>query len=134
MGVLTEQSRIHAPLALERTTLLLKPSTLPPLYSLYQRDKRAALWESTVPEFIDTVFAKTSPKRSFSVIENERFRLVSEKTGSINSGTGSISAHDGWEGGRRVWSHGVYIRKGADSTLMTERVFITEGRVQLGNS
>jgi len=28
---------------------------------------------STVPEFIDTVFAKTSPKRSFPMFENERF-------------------------------------------------------------
>jgi hypothetical protein len=43
-----------------------------------------------VPEFIDTVFAKTSPKRSFSVIENERFGLVFAKTGSINSGTGLV--------------------------------------------
>jgi hypothetical protein len=42
---------------------------------------------STVPEFIDQVFAKTSPKRSFSVIQNERFELVFVKTGSINSGT-----------------------------------------------
>ncbi len=32
-----------------------------------------------MPEFIDLVFAKTSPKRSFSVIENERV--------STNSGT-----------------------------------------------
>jgi hypothetical protein len=35
----------------------------------------------------DPVFAKTSPRRSFSVIENERFGLVFAKTGSINSGT-----------------------------------------------
>jgi hypothetical protein len=41
-----------------------------------------------VPEFIDTVFAKTSPKRSFSKTENERFGLVFVKIGSINSGTG----------------------------------------------
>ncbi len=40
-----------------------------------------------MPEFIDQVFAKTSPKRSFSVIQNERFELVFAKTGSINSGT-----------------------------------------------
>ncbi len=40
-----------------------------------------------VPEFIDPAFAKTSPKRSFSLTENERFRLVFVKTGSINSGT-----------------------------------------------
>jgi hypothetical protein len=44
--------------------------------------------QRTVPEFIDPVFAKTSPKRSFSVIENERFLLVFANTGSIISGTG----------------------------------------------
>jgi hypothetical protein len=44
-----------------------------------------------VPKFIDPVFAKkTSSKRSFSVIENERFGLVFAKTGSINSGTDII--------------------------------------------
>jgi hypothetical protein len=42
---------------------------------------------STVPEVIDPVFAKTSPKRSFCMTENERFGLVFVKTGSINSGT-----------------------------------------------
>jgi hypothetical protein len=47
-----------------------------------------------VPEFIDPVFAKTSPKRSFLVIENERFRLVFAKTGSINSGTGPRRGRD----------------------------------------
>ncbi len=49
---------------------------------------------------MDPVFAKTSPNRSFSIIENEpfglvfaktieneRFVLVFAKTGSINSGT-----------------------------------------------
>jgi hypothetical protein len=40
-----------------------------------------------VPEFIDPVFAKTSPKGSFSLIENKRFGLVFAKIGSINSGT-----------------------------------------------
>ncbi len=38
-------------------------------------------------KFIGPVFAKTSPKRSFLIIENERFGLVFSKTGSINSGT-----------------------------------------------
>ncbi len=42
---------------------------------------------TTVPEIIDPVFAKTSPKRSFCMTENERFGLVFTKTGSINSGT-----------------------------------------------
>ncbi len=41
-------------------------------------------------EFIDQVFTKTSPKRSVSVIQNERFGLVFAKTGSIISGTGEI--------------------------------------------
>ncbi len=41
-----------------------------------------------MPEIIDLVFAKTSPKRSFSMTENERFGLVFANTGSINSGTG----------------------------------------------
>jgi hypothetical protein len=39
-------------------------------------------------EFIEPVFTKTSPKRSFSVIQNERFGLVFVKTGSIISGIG----------------------------------------------
>ncbi len=42
---------------------------------------------TTVPEFIDPVFAKTSRKRAFSMTKNERFGLVFTKTGSINSGT-----------------------------------------------
>ncbi len=40
-----------------------------------------------MPEFIDPVFAKTSPIRSFSITENDRFGHVFVKTGSINSGT-----------------------------------------------
>jgi len=40
-----------------------------------------------VPEFIGPIFAETSPKRTFSIMENERFGLVFAKTGSINSGT-----------------------------------------------
>jgi hypothetical protein len=45
-------------------------------------------YERSVPEFIDPRFVKTSPKRSYSVIENEGFGLVFAKTGSIISGTG----------------------------------------------
>ncbi len=45
-----------------------------------------------MPEVIDPVFAKTNPKRSFSVIENEHFGVVFAKTGSINSGTGIDAA------------------------------------------
>jgi hypothetical protein len=43
-----------------------------------------------VPEYIEPVFAKTSLKRSFLLIENERFGLVFATTGSINSCTGRI--------------------------------------------
>ncbi len=38
-----------------------------------------------LPEFIDPVFTKTGPKRSFSVIQNERFGLVFAKTGSART-------------------------------------------------
>jgi hypothetical protein len=41
-----------------------------------------------VPEFIDPVFRIANRKRSFSIIENDRFGHVFAKTGSINSGTG----------------------------------------------
>jgi hypothetical protein len=42
---------------------------------------------STMSEFKDPVFSKTSPKRSLSMSENQRFELVFKKTGSVNSGT-----------------------------------------------
>jgi hypothetical protein len=48
---------------------------------------RVYLSPPPVPEFIDPVFVKTSPKRSFSMIEKERFGLVLAKSGSINAGT-----------------------------------------------
>jgi hypothetical protein len=40
--------------------------------------------KTSVPEIIDRVFTKTSPKRSFCMTENEHFGLVFTKTGSIN--------------------------------------------------
>jgi hypothetical protein len=46
-------------------------------------------WSRPVTEFIDPAFAETSPNRSFSLTENERFGLVFSKTGSKNSGTGN---------------------------------------------
>jgi hypothetical protein len=42
---------------------------------------------TAVAEIIDPVFAKTSPKRSFSMTEYECFGLFPRKRGSINSGT-----------------------------------------------
>jgi hypothetical protein len=44
-------------------------------------------WMRSVPEFIDPVFTKTSPKRSFSLNRKRAFWLVFAKTGSIISGT-----------------------------------------------
>ncbi len=43
-----------------------------------------------MPEFIDPVFTKTSPKRSFSLNRKRAFWLVFAKTGSIISGTGQL--------------------------------------------
>jgi hypothetical protein len=48
------------------------------------------LVEITVPEFIDAVFTKTSPKRSFSLNRKRAFWLVFAKIGSIISGTGYV--------------------------------------------
>jgi hypothetical protein len=47
----------------------------------------------SVPEFIDPVFAKTTPKRSFSVTKNERYGVVFAKTEYINSVTGIRDKH-----------------------------------------
>ncbi len=41
-----------------------------------------------MPEFIDVVFAKTSPKQAVFKIKNERFGLEFAKTGPLNSGKG----------------------------------------------
>jgi hypothetical protein len=43
-----------------------------------------------VPEIIDPVFAKTSPKRSFSMTEYERFGLVFTKTRVYKFGHRSV--------------------------------------------
>ncbi len=43
-----------------------------------------------VPEFIDPVFTKTSPKRSFSLYRKRAYWLVFAKAGSIISGTGLL--------------------------------------------
>ncbi len=41
------------------------------------------IFDKTMPEIIEPVFAKTSPKCSFSMTENERFGRVFANTGSI---------------------------------------------------
>jgi hypothetical protein len=53
----------------------------------FRRQSYLMLGKNSAPKIIDPVFAKTSPKRSFCITENERFGLVFVKTGSINSGT-----------------------------------------------
>ncbi len=54
---------------------------------LYSPSKELRIWPLggpyLVPEFIDPVFAKTNPNRSFSMTENERFGLAFAKTGSL---------------------------------------------------
>ncbi len=68
--------------------------------SVVAPDPGSTAFLTPVPEFIDLVFTKTSPKRSFSVIQNERFGLVFAKTGSIISGTGfGVGVRDGIKSG-----------------------------------
>ncbi len=57
-----------------------------PVLGLYRGNGQ--FLNSPVPEFIDPVFTKTSPKRSFSLNRKRAFWLVFAKTGSIISGTG----------------------------------------------
>ncbi len=56
------------------------------------RDTDTHANRTPVPEFIDPVFTKTSPKRSFSLNRKRAFWLVFVKTGSIISGKGINSA------------------------------------------
>ncbi len=57
------------------------PPPTPQQASLFLHAPRQSAFTSTpVPEIIDPVFAKTSPKRSFSMTEYERFGLVFTKT------------------------------------------------------
>jgi hypothetical protein len=60
------------------------------LYSLPETPQPTPLSHAYVPEIIYPVFAKTSPKRSSCMTENERFGLDFVKTGSINSDNGLI--------------------------------------------
>jgi hypothetical protein len=54
-------------------------------YQVYLKHIRS-IWNIPVPEFIDLVFAKTSPKRSYLVIESERCSYLvieSERCGLV---------------------------------------------------
>jgi hypothetical protein len=54
---------------------------MPPIMNTFLADfYQASNKKCSVPEIIDTDFAKTSPKRSFSMTEYERFGLVFTKT------------------------------------------------------
>jgi hypothetical protein len=66
----------------QQTELLAKrkefPNFRPP--NRFSNQLRVTGKAGLLPEIIDTVFAKTSPKRSFSMTEYERFGLVFTKT------------------------------------------------------
>jgi hypothetical protein len=78
---------------------------------------------STVPEFIDPVFTKTSTKRSFSLNRKRAFWLVFVKTGSIISGTGcpyrSSPAASWWK------FHLLFFNKFTQPSVMS---YVTQGR------
>ncbi len=66
----------------------LTPLRIPLMNPVFVSDQTPGPYtERTVPEFIDPVFTKTSPKRSFSLNRKRLFWLVFAKTGSIISGT-----------------------------------------------
>ncbi len=68
-----------------------------------------------MPEIIDPVFAKTSPKRSFSMTKNERFGLVFTNIGSINSGTGELAVALFSSSFKAVYPHCEKVEAGKDS-------------------
>jgi hypothetical protein len=89
-------SQIHSPL-LEDIYLLTYDSYVP-VYNRFHRGEwitrasgREGALDTPMPEFIDPVFTKTSPKRSFSLNRKRAFWLVFAKTESIISGTGPRS-------------------------------------------
>jgi hypothetical protein len=59
-----------------------------PNYLVYIAGTEKDVHTQQCPNLQTRVFVKTSPKRSYSVIENERFGLVFVKTVSVISGTG----------------------------------------------
>jgi len=83
-------SRKKRPMIAKAKTImyLMNPATarMPSDLGMLQQGSVAEA-ETTVPEFIDPVFTKTSPKRSFSLNRKRAFWLVFAKTGSIISGT-----------------------------------------------
>jgi hypothetical protein len=88
---LESRTRYQIPVSLPCEPNVLVPKTLTESMQVKELafiEKRVFVFPvpSQVPEFIDPVFTKTSPKPSFSVMENERFGLVFAKTGYINSG------------------------------------------------
>jgi hypothetical protein len=62
------------------------------------------LFLMSVPEFINTVFAKTSPDAHVQSLKTSVFGLVFTKTGPITSGTGGFFSLDVFHGvlGRNI--------------------------------
>jgi hypothetical protein len=89
MHIIHKFSFRHGPRIEKETKCLLLPTEMAPLY--YPSHFIALIYKrlrSPVPEFIDPVFTKTSPKRLFSLNRKRAFWLVFANTGSIISGTG----------------------------------------------
>jgi hypothetical protein len=71
-----------------------------------------------VPEFIDPVFTKTSPKRSFSLNRKRAFWLVFAKTRSIISGIG-MQLFSG-----RMWTaHNAYLQNDWELVYVEKRMY-----------
>ncbi len=78
---------------------------------------------SAMPEFIDPVFTKTSPKRSFTVVQNERFGLVFTKTGSMISGTEGIWNNNKISGNDRLDHHSPLVGLSFFSDLLVQKLY-----------
>jgi hypothetical protein len=70
-----------------------------------------------VPEFIDPVFTKTSPKRSFSLNRKRALWLVFAKTGSIISGTGIYNQQEGYQQQQKQRGYMNYSRDTSNSRI-----------------
>jgi hypothetical protein len=89
------------------------------------------MFSRSVPEIIDTVFAKTSPKRSFSMTEYERHGLVFTKTGTVVwLMVGSLKMNTTLEYSTRVVQEGD--RRCKKSTL-NDLAYLTPLRIPLMN-
>jgi hypothetical protein len=88
----------------------------------------------TVPEFIDPVSTKTSPKRSFSLNRKRAFWLVFAKTGPIISGTGTVETLLNFADFDflKITYQGILFLKTAVPTQMETRLEIIIGYLLMG--